>query len=97
MTGAPLDRRRRSLELPAEGGGAYSTLQVFPGNRKPLAVGWVGDSTWFMREGIEFIRKVDEAWVPSAVFGSDTRNVGGADGGGTMCAMVGGGVGEWGI
>ena len=61
------------------------------------AVGWVGDSTWFMREGIEFIRKVDEAWVPSAVFGSDTRNVGGADGGGTMCAMVGGGVGEWGI
>ena len=43
-----------------------------------------------MREGIEFIRKVDEAWVPSAVFGSDTRNVGGADGGGTMCAMVGG-------
>ena len=92
MTGAPLDRRRRSLELPAEGGGAYSTLLV-----SQETVGWVGDSTWFMREGIEFIRKVDEAWVPSAVFGSDTRNVGGADGGGTMCAMVGGGVGEWGI
>ena len=34
----------------------------------------------FMRKGIEFIGKVDEAWVPSSVFGSDTRNVCCADG-----------------
>jgi hypothetical protein len=33
-----------------------------------------------MRKGIEFIGKVDEAWVPSSVFGSDTRNVCCADG-----------------
>ena len=33
-----------------------------------------------MRKGIELIGKVDEAWVPSSVFGSDTRNVCCADG-----------------
>ena len=42
-----------------------------------------------MRKGIEFIRKVIEAGVPSFMFVSDTESVGGADGGGTMCAMVG--------
>ena len=28
-------------------------------------LGWVGDSTWFMGKGIEFIGKVKEAWIPS--------------------------------
>ena len=37
-------------------------------------LGWVGDSTWFMGKGIEFIGKVEEAWIPSSVFGSDTRS-----------------------
>ena len=26
-------------------------------------LGWVGDSTWFMGKGIEFIGKVKEAWI----------------------------------
>ena len=33
--------------------------------------GWVGNSTWSVRKGIEFIGKVDEAWVTNLVFGSD--------------------------
>ena len=43
----------------------------------------VGDSTWFVGKGIEFIGEVEEAWIPSSVFGSDTRSVGCAYGGGT--------------
>ena len=50
--------------------------------------GWVGNSTWFMRKGIEFIGKVDEAWVTSSVFGSDTRSVCCADCSGTVGAIV---------
>ena len=41
-----------------------------------------------MRKGIGFIREVDEAWVPSAVFGSDTSSAGCADGSGTVGAML---------
>ena len=37
------------------------------------------------------IGKVKEAWIPSSVFGSDTKSVGGADGGGTVGTFVGGG------
>ena len=39
----------------------------------------------------EFIGKVDEAWVPSSVFGSDTRSTGCADCSGTAGAIVGDG------
>jgi hypothetical protein len=34
-----------------------------------------GDSTWLMGKGIEFIGEVEEAWIPSSVFGSDTLAV----------------------
>ena len=44
-----------------------------------------------MRKGIGFIREVDEDWVPSAVFGSDTSSAGCADGSGTVGAIAGGG------
>ncbi len=43
-----------------------------------------------MGEGIEFIGKIEEAWVPSSVFESDTGSVGCAYGGGTVGAEVGG-------
>ena len=52
-----------------------------------------GDSTWFMGKGIEFIGEVEESWIPSSVFGSDTRTVGCADGGGTVGAVIVGCVG----
>ena len=52
-----------------------------------------GDSTWFMGKGIEFIGEVEEPWIPSLVFGSDTRSVGSADGGGTVGAVIVGCVG----
>ena len=29
-------------------------------------VGWVGYSTWFVGKGIEFVGKVNEAWVPNS-------------------------------
>ena len=41
-----------------------------------------------MGEGIEFIGKVEEAWIPSSVFGSDTRSAGCADGGSTVGAVI---------
>ena len=41
-----------------------------------------------MGKGIEFIGKVEEAWVPSTVFGSDARSAGCADGGGTVGAVM---------
>ena len=41
-----------------------------------------------MGEGIELIGKVEEAWVQSSVFGSDTKSVGCAYGGGTVGADV---------
>ena len=41
-----------------------------------------------MRKGIEFLGKADGAWVPSSVFGSDTRSAGCADGSGTVGAML---------
>ena len=41
-----------------------------------------------MGEGIEVIGKVEEAWIPSSVFGSDTRSAGCADGSGTVGAIV---------
>ena len=44
-----------------------------------------------MRKGIEFIGKVEKAWIPSSVFGSDTRSVGCADGGSTVGAVIIGG------
>ena len=44
-----------------------------------------------MGEGIEVIGKVEEAWIPSSVFGSDIRSAGCADGGGTVGAVIGGG------
>ena len=46
-----------------------------------------------MRKGIGFIREVDEAWVPSAVFGSDTRSAGCANGQVKSFASGGGTVG----
>ena len=44
-----------------------------------------------MGKGVEFVGKVSEAWFPGVVFGSDTKSVGGADGGGTVGTFVGGG------
>ena len=44
-----------------------------------------------MGKGIEFIGKVEEAWIPSSVFGSDTRSAGCAHGGGTVGAIIGSG------
>ena len=46
-----------------------------------------------MGKGIEFVGKVNEAWLPSFVFvfGSDPRSAGGAYSGGTLGAVVGGG------
>ena len=44
-----------------------------------------------MGKGIELVGEVKEAWVPSSVFGSDTRSAGCADGSGTVGAIVGGG------
>ena len=35
--------------------------------------------------------KVKEAWIPSPVFGSDSRSAGCAEGGGTVGAVIGGG------
>ena len=52
-----------------------------------------GDSTWLMGKGIEFIGEVEESWIRSSVFGSDTRTVGCADGGGTVGAVIVGCVG----
>ena len=43
-----------------------------------------------MGEGIEVMRKVEEDWIQSSVFGSDTRSAGCAYGGGTVGAVVGG-------
>ena len=43
-----------------------------------------------MRQGKEFMGKVGEAF-PSVEFVGDTKSVCGADGGGTVCATVGGG------
>ena len=43
-----------------------------------------------MGKGVEFVGKVSEAGFPSVVFGSDTKSVGGADGGGTVGTFVGG-------
>ena len=37
-----------------------------------------GDSTWFVGKGIEFVGKANEAWVPSFVFGSDSRRMDGS-------------------
>ena len=44
-----------------------------------------------MGKGIEFIGKVEEAWIPSSLFGSDMRSVACADGGGTVGAVIGDG------
>ena len=44
-----------------------------------------------MGKGVEFVGKVIEAGLPSVVFGSDTKSIGGADGGGTVGTFVGGG------
>ena len=44
-----------------------------------------------MGKGVEFVGKVSEAGFPSVVFGSDTKSVSGADGGGTVGTFVGGG------
>ena len=44
-----------------------------------------------MGKGIEFIGKVEEAWIPCSVFGSDSRSAGCAYGGGTVGAVAGGG------
>ena len=41
-----------------------------------------------MGKGIEVIGKVEEAWIPSSVFGSDTRSAGCADGGSTVGAVI---------
>ena len=38
----------------------------------------------------EFVGKVGEAWFPSVVFESDSIGIGGAYGGGTVRALVGG-------
>ena len=43
-----------------------------------------------MCQSNEFMGKVGKAF-PSVVFVGDTRSVCGADGGGTVCALVGGG------
>ena len=46
-----------------------------------------------MRKGIEFLGKADGAWVPSSVFGSDTRSAGCANGQVKSFASGGGTVG----
>ena len=51
--------------------------------------GRVRDAAWLMGESIEAIltiRKAEEDWIPSSVFGSDTRSAG--------CPYVGGTAGE---
>ena len=49
--------------------------------------GWVRDAARLMGESKEFIGKVKESWIPSSVFGSDTRSAGCAYGGGTVSAV----------
>ena len=51
--------------------------------------GWVRDAAWLMGESKELIRKVKEAWIPSSVFGSDTKSAGCPYGGGTVSTDVG--------
>ena len=52
--------------------------------------GRVRDAAWLMGESKKIIVKVEETWIPSSVFGSDTRSVGCPYGGGTVGADVGG-------
>ena len=53
-------------------------------------VGRVRDAAWLMGASKEVMGKADEAWIPSSVFGSDTRSAGCPYGGGTVGADVGG-------
>ena len=52
--------------------------------------GRVRDAAWLMGESKEFTGKVEKAWIPSSVFGSDTRSVGCPYDGGTVGANAGG-------
>ena len=53
-------------------------------------VSWLRDAARLMGESEEFIGKVKESWIPSSVFGSDTKSVGCPYGGGTVSTDVGG-------
>ena len=69
--------------------GFWVSSLFFPFPSLVLGFGFLGffPSPLYLRQ---FVGKIKEAWIPSSVFGSDTRSAGCADGSGTVGAIAGG-------